>query len=211
VFEVVNAAGVATARARLTNDGRLLQFESGSTTVQRVDWFDIDAWAAEFQARDARGEAFGQLSTRDTARLNVAGAAIAVDYGRPAARGRTIFGGLVPYGRVWRAGANEATVLTVDRAVRVGDVRLEPGIYSLYAIPGRDSWTLGINRGADMAAAMAPDPDVDVGRTTMTARRIGDHVERFTIVLEPAAAGAVLRMRWENTEASVPIVVESGQ
>jgi hypothetical protein len=205
LFEVINTAGAATSRARLTNDGRLLFLESGSTTVERVDWFDIDAWAAEFAARDARGQAFGPLSVDDTVQVNVGGTAISVTYGRPAARGRTIFGGLVPYGRVWRAGANDPTRITVDRAVRIGDVRLEPGTYSVYVVPGRDSWTLGINRGTDMAAAMAPSPEQDVGRASMTTRTLADHVEVFTILLEPAGSGAVLRMRWENVEASVPI------
>jgi hypothetical protein len=209
-FEVINAAGAATSRARLTNDGRLLVLESGSTTVERTDWFDIDAWAAEFAAQDARGESFGPLSTQGDAELTAGGVAMRIDYGRPAARGRTIFGGLVPWGRVWRAGANDPTQLTVDRAVRVGDIRLEPGTYSLYVIPDRDSWTLGINRGTDMAAAMNPDPASDAGRTRMTARQVG-YVERFTIVLEPAAGGAVLRMTWENTEASVPIVIDGVQ
>jgi hypothetical protein len=211
LFESIDDAGSALSRVRLTKEGQLLFLEAGSTTVERVPWFDIAAWAADFAARDARGEAFGPLSTQGTAELVVGGAAISIEYGRPAARGRTVFGGLVPFGRVWRAGANDPTRLVVDRAVRVGDVRLEAGAYTLYVIPGRDSWTLGINRGTDMAAAMAPDPAQDAGRTRMSVRPASRHVERFTILLEPTAAGAVLRMQWEDTEASVPIVVAGGE
>jgi hypothetical protein len=208
-FTVVSAAGAVTSRARLTNDGRLLFLESGgSTTVERVAWFDIDAWAREFAARDERGEALGPLSTRDTARARVGDATILVDYGRPAARGRTIFGGLVPYGRVWRAGANDATQLIIDRPVRIGEVQLEPGAYSLYTVPRRESWMLGINRSTSMAAAMSPDPAEDVGRVTMSVRTLPEHVERFTIRLEPQPNGALLRMQWETTEATVPIVVD---
>lgn len=208
VFELVNAGGTVTARARLTNDGRLLFLEAGSTTVERVDWFDIDAVGREFQARDARGESFGELSGRDTARVQAGGATIAIDYGQPAARGRTIFGGLVPFGVIWRAGANEPTLLTVDRAVRIGTVQVPPGAYSLTVVPRRDGWQLAINRGTEMAAAMSPDPAADVGRAMMSVRELPDHVERFTIRLEPTADGAVLRMQWETTEAMVPIVVQ---
>jgi hypothetical protein len=210
-FELLNPAGAVTLRARLTNDGRLLFAEAGpSTTIERVAWFDIDAWAREFSARDARGAGMGPLSTRDTAQARVGGASLIVDYGRPAARGRTIFGGLVPFGEAWRAGANDATTLTVDRPVRIGEVRVEPGTYSLFAIPGRDDWQLGINRGTDMAAAMTPDPAQTIGMAAMSVRALPQYVERFTIRLEPTASGAVLRMQWETTEASVPIVVEGG-
>jgi hypothetical protein len=209
IFEVLNAAGAVTTRAHLTADGLLFFLETGgSTTVQRVDRLDIDALAREFQARDARGQAMGPLSPRDTVRIAAAGAGISIDYGRPAARGRTIFGGLVPFGRVWRTGADDATTLTIDRTVRIGDVRLEPGSYSLYTVPGRESWLLGINRGTGMAAAMSPDPANDVGRVPMTVRPLPEHIERLTIRLEPNANGAVLRIQWERTEASVPIIVE---
>lgn len=206
LFEVVNAAGAATSRARLDRHGRLLSLESGSTFVQRVPWFDIDAHSTEFAARDARGQAFGALSTEGSTNASVGGVAVNITYGRPAARGRTIFGGLVPWNRVWRAGANDPTQLTVDGPVRIGDVQLQPGTYSLYVIPGRDRWTLGINRGTDMAAAMNPSADQDVGRTTMTVRTLDEYVERFTITLDQGTGGdAVLRMRWENTEATVPV------
>jgi hypothetical protein len=212
IFEILNPAGVATSRAHMTADGLLLFLEAGgSTTVQRVDWFDIDRLARDFAARDARGEGMGALSTRDTVQLRVGGATLRIDYGRPAARGRSIFGGLVPFDRVWRTGADDATQLTVDRAVRIGDVRLEPGTYSLYTVPGRERWVLGINRGTGMAAAMTPDPTQDVGRLQLDVRTLPQHVERFTIRLDPSTGGGVLRLQWERTEVAVPIVVDTGR
>jgi hypothetical protein len=208
IFEILNQAGAVTTRAHLTSDGLLFFLETGgSTTVQRVDWFDIDALAAEFTARDARDGPIGPLSTRGTAELNAGGATIRIDYGRPAARGRTVFGGLVPFGRVWRTGADDATTITVDRPVTIGGTRLEPGTYSLYTVPGRETWLLGINRGSGMAAAMAPDAAQDIAQVRMNVRTLSEPVERFTIRLEPAANGATLRLQWERTEASVPIVV----
>lgn len=212
LFELLNPQGGVTARARLTSDGRLNFLEAGtSITVERVDWFDIDRWAQNFEARDARGTGFGPLSGRDTARVRTGGANIMIDYGQPSARGRTVFGGVVPYGVPWRTGANAATQLVVDRAIRIGDVRLEPGTYTLYTIPGRDSWQLGVSSGTGMAAATSPGGGEDVGRVAMSVRSLPDHVERLTILLEPSADGAVLRLRWERTEASIPIVVEDAR
>ncbi|MBR9988289.1 MAG: DUF2911 domain-containing protein [Gemmatimonadetes bacterium] len=211
LFELVNPAGATTMRARLTREGGLIYLEAGtSTTVERVGWVDVDALAREFSARDARGAGIGPLSGRDTASARAAGATIMVDYGQPSARGRTIFGGLVPYGQIWRLGANDATQLVVDRPVRVGDVNVEPGTYSLYAVPGRDQWELGVSRMTGMAAAMSPDPAQDVGRARMSVRSLPQHVEPLTMVLEQTADGAMLRIRWETTEASVPIVVRDG-
>jgi hypothetical protein len=212
IFEVLNSAGVATTRAHVLPDGTLLFLETGgSTTVSLVPWFDLSAYAAEFAARDSRGQAMGMLSTRDTVGITVGGAMVRVDYGRPAVRGRSIFGGLVPWGRTWRAGADDPTQLMVDRAVRVGDVHLEPGSYAVYVIPERDRWTLAISRGTGMAVAMTPDAAQDVGRVAMAVRPLSAHVERLTIRLEPAAEGAVLRIQWERTEASVPIVPSAGR
>jgi hypothetical protein len=112
-----------------------------------------------------------------------------------------------PFDRVWRTGADDPTQLTVDPPVRIGDLRFEPGTYTLYTVPGRDRWILGVNRGTGMAAAIAPDAAQDVGRIGMSVRPLPAHVERFIIRLDPSGAGATLRFQQEGTEASVPIVV----
>lgn len=207
IFEVPNPAGVAVMRAHVLPDGTLLFLETGgSTTITREPWFDLQALAAEFAARDARGQGMGMLSGRDTARIDLAGTSISIDYGQPAARGRSVFGGLVPWGRTWRAGADDPTLMTVDRPVTVGGVRLEPGSYTLYVIPERDQWTLGINRGTDMATAMAPEAGQDVGRTVMGVSTLPEHVERLTMHLTPTNHRAVvLRVQWERTEAMILI------
>jgi hypothetical protein len=205
-FEVINPAGASTMRARLNRHGKLLFLESGtSVTVEAVAWRDIDAVARNFSARDQSGQSFGPLSPADTVRAQAAGANLSVAYSRPAARGRTILGGLVPFGQVWRTGANDPTVLETTRPVRVGDLRLEPGKYELLTIPGRSSWELIVNRAAAPGAA-APATAQEVGRATMTARALNDYVERFTISFIPAGGGATLELRWENTAVSVPIV-----
>src|SRR5690606_8924513 len=118
----------------------------GGSTVERVAPFDFEALTRDLAARDRSGTGLGPLSPRDTARASIAGANVMIDYGRPSARGRTVMGGLVPYNDVWRTGANAATQLITDAPLRVGDVRLEPGSYSLFTVPRRGAWDLIINR-----------------------------------------------------------------
>ena len=148
------------------------------------------------------------LSPRDTAAQTIGPAHLVVDYGRPSKRRREIFGGLVPYGAVWRTGANEATHLRTDRDLTIGTVRVPRGTYTLWTIPARDAWTLIINRqtgqwGTDY------DKTKDVGRTPMKVTTLTAPVEQFTIAIEPAPDGAGrLTMRWDTTQVSIPIHVE---
>ena len=205
-FDLVNSAGTTTMRARLNRHGQLLWIDAPpSTTVERVPWLDIDALARNFSARDQRGQGLGVLSPTDTLRTQTAGANLTVMYSKPGARGRTVFGGLVPYGRVWRTGANDPTQLEVSRPVRIGELRLEPGKYTLTTIPQRDRWQLIVSR----SGATANDPAQEVGRAVMASRATAEYHEHFTIALSPTREGATLQMRWENTEASIPIVVET--
>ncbi len=203
-FVFTNQFG-AEMRARLDAANRLVSIDAGGgSTVERVDRLDIDALAREFAARDAAGTGLGPLSPSETVEASVVGASVSIAYGRPAARGRTVLGGLVPYGEVWRTGANEETRLTTDRPIMIGDLRLEPGTYSIFTIPDRESWTLIVNRQTGQGG-LAHDPAHDVGRVPMQVTELDAHVERFTILIEPTADGGVLRLQWERTEASVPI------
>ena len=148
------------------------------------------------------------LSPRDTATQTIGSAHLVVDYGRPSKRRREIFGGLVPYGAVWRTGANEATHFRTDRDLTIGTLRIPRGTYTLWTIPARDGWTLIVNRetgqwGTDY------DKTQDVGRTTMKVATLGAPVEQFTIAIERARNGSgVLTMSWDTTRASVPIYVD---
>ena len=148
------------------------------------------------------------LSPRDTAAQTIGPAHLVVDYGRPSKRRREIFGGLVPYDAVWRTGANEATHFRTDRDLTIGSIRVPRGTYTLWTIPARDAWTLIINRqtgqwGTDY------DKTKDVGRTPMKVSTLTTPVEQFTIAIEPARDGSgLLTMRWDTTQASIPIHVE---
>src|SRR5688572_25540552 len=148
------------------------------------------------------------LSPRDTAAQTIGSAQLVVDYGRPSKRRRQIFGSLVPYDALWRTGANEATHFRTDRDLAIGTMRVPSGTYTLWTIPARDGWTLIVNRqtgqwGTDY------DKTQDVGRTQMKVATLREPVEQFTIVIEPTGNGSgVLVMRWDTTQASVPITVE---
>jgi hypothetical protein len=143
-------------------------------------------------------------SPRDTAEMRFADGRIFIDYGRPSMRGRTIMGGLVPYGRVWRAGANAATTLVTTRDVRLGDVNVPAGTYTLYALPGERDWQLIVNRQTGQWGTEY-DQAQDLARIPMQVERIEQPVEQFTIDFTPAGGDNAfdLDLRWENTRARV--------
>ncbi len=129
-----------------------------------------------------------------------------IDYGQPHARGRTIFGGLVPYGEVWRLGANWSTSLALDVPMRIGDLELPRGEYTLFLLPREDGADLIVSEetrqwGTDY------DPSRDFGRTAMRRRNLRDHVESLAITLEPvfpqpegAVPAGTLRVTWGLVE-----------
>jgi hypothetical protein len=131
-----------------------------------------------------------------------------IDYGQPHARGRTIFGDLVPYGDVWRLGANWATTLMLDVDVRMGDLELPRGEYTLFLLPTEEGAELIVSEqtrhwGTDY------DPSRDFGRARMERRTLTDHVESLTITLEPDAMeseyrvpSGTLRIAWGLAEYS---------
>ncbi len=139
------------------------------------------------------------------------GKTVTVDYSSPRAKGRKIFGGLVPYGQVWRAGANEATTFVTDTAVIVGGKTVPAGAYTLFTIPNADKWTLIISKttknakGAPLWGTDYPGEGQDLARTDMKVSSLPAAVENFTIALDRVGNGASLRMDWETTRASVEI------
>jgi hypothetical protein len=134
-----------------------------------------------------------------------AGKAITIDYSSPRAKGRKIFGALVPYGQVWRAGANEATALVVGSDVTVGGKAVPAGSYTLFAVPAEDKWTLVISKKTGEWGTAYPGPDNDLARIDMKVTKLSAPVENFTIALDSSGSGCTLKMEWENTEASVDI------
>lgn len=151
-----------------------------------------------------------RLSPPDSTALELEAGTVKVCYSAPSARDREVMGGLVPYGQPWRVGANEPTIVQVDFPARIGDVAVEPGTYSLYAIPGEEEWTLAVNAAVDRWGVPINESvmEEDVGRTSVPAGETGEHVETLSLELEPSAGdapGARLVIQWERTRVAVPV------
>ena len=133
------------------------------------------------------------------------GKTITVDYSSPRAKGRKIFGGLVPYGEVWRAGANEATTFVTTANLMVGGTHVPAGSYTIFAIPNKDKWTLVISKKIGEWGSPYPGASEDLARIDMKASALPSAVDNFTIAFDKVASGCTLRMDWETTRASVEI------
>ncbi|HVR44703.1 MAG TPA: DUF2911 domain-containing protein [Thermoanaerobaculia bacterium] len=147
------------------------------------------------------------LSPPATTEATIGGQKIVVHYSAPSIRGRKIMGGLVPFDKVWRTGANAATTLVTQTDLRIGDLEVPRGTYTIYTIPREDEWTLIINRQTGQWGTQY-DSAQDLGRVPMAVRAVDEPVETFLISIDTAGAGrGVLKLTWETTEASVPIRV----
>jgi hypothetical protein len=148
------------------------------------------------------------LSPRDTVRFDAGGGRhVFIDYGRPSMRGRRIMGELVPFGRVWRTGANAATTLATDVDLQIGTARVPRGTYTLYTIPSQGGWTLIVNRQTGQWGTQY-DRARDLVRVPMRVSTLRRPVEQFTIALERGQGGAhTLALEWERTRAYVPFRV----
>ncbi len=130
-------------------------------------------------------------------------------------RGRVIFGGLVPYGQVWRTGANAATSLTVMAPVTINGVAIPAGQYTLFSIPERAAtgdgvgrWELVVNRQTGQWGTEY-HPEQDLARIPLTVSTLAEPVERFTIALEPQGPDrAQLVMEWDRTRGTADVVVQ---
>ena len=169
--------------------------------------------AAQELACEPQAELEGRESPYDSVSTTVGDGAIKVCYGRPSLRGRTMIGGeAVPFGQVWRTGANEPTTLHTTVPLSIAGVEIEPGSYSLYTIPREDeSWTLIVNASTSQWGHESQYPgvqDQDVGRAEVEAESLESPVEQFTI--RPQDDGGGLVLEWQNSRVRVPIDVADG-
>jgi hypothetical protein len=147
------------------------------------------------------------LSPATKAEATIDGKKLTIDYSAPSRRDRVIMGGLVPYGKVWRTGANAATTFTTATDVMIGDLRVPAGTYTLFTIPTEKDWTLIVNKQTGQWGTQY-DESQDLGRVKMTVKALPKTVETFVIGVNPGKAkSGTLTMAWENTEASVPISI----
>ena len=133
------------------------------------------------------------------------GKTVAIDYSSPRAKGRKVFGGLVPYGQIWRAGANEATTFVTSGDISVGGKAVPAGKYTIFTVPGEDKWALAISKKTGEWGTAYPGPDNDLARIDMKVSKTSAPVENFTIAFDQSGNGCTLRMEWESTRASVDI------
>jgi|SRR5271169_1927931 len=133
------------------------------------------------------------------------GKTVKIDYSSPRAKGRKIFGGLVPYGEVWRTGANSATTFVTDVAVNVGGKEVPVGSYTIFTVPAADKWTLIINKKTGEWGIPYKYESDELARIPMTVSKTSAPVENFTIAFDQAGGKCTLRMEWENTRAQVEI------
>jgi hypothetical protein len=127
-----------------------------------------------------------------------------VIYSRPQKEGRTIYGGLVEYGKVWRLGANEATEIELYKDVKVKDKKLAKGRYTLYAIPTETQWTIIFNRDTDIWGAFKYDEKKDVLRVDVPVQKSPAPVEPFTIAFNKSPNGADMIMAWDEVMVTLP-------
>ena len=134
--------------------------------------------------------------------------AITVKYSAPSMKGRKIFGGLVPYGQAWRAGANSATALHTDADLMIGNVNVPKGDYTIYVWPTADAMQLIINKQTGQWGTEYSEGQ-DVGRVKMTVKKSAAPVEVYKMTLASAGGkSATLTLEWEETVASVPVTVK---
>ncbi len=132
---------------------------------------------------------------------------IEFNYSRPGVKGREIFGNVVPYGKVWRTGANQATKLILSTPVKLNGTEIPAGTYAFLTIPGKDEWTIIINKGADDWGAYKYDEKADVARFKATPIKLSRPTDNFTIEFDKMGdESSFINLVWDKTE--VPIKVE---
>ncbi len=143
------------------------------------------------------------LSPRDSVEISFGGKKISVNYGRPSMRGRTIMGGLVPFNKWWRTGANEATAFVTQSDLVVGGETIPKGSYTLYTMPSEKQWKLMVNKQTGQWGTVY-NPDLDFVRLPLKKKMLKNPVEKFLISLEKTGSNSgVMKLSWEKTELSL--------
>ncbi len=149
--------------------------------------------AAAVSALAERGDDSKRKSKNGKTAGTIDGVEVVVEFGRPNVKGRKIWGGLEPYGKVWRTGADEATTISFSAAVAIGGEIVPAGTYALFTIPEEDEWTFILNKTAQQWGAFNYDQGQDAARVTAKPRAV-EHVESLDFVIE----GSSVVLRWEK-------------
>lgn len=130
---------------------------------------------------------------------------VKITYSQPQKKGRKIFGALVPYGQLWRTGANEATEITLTRDMLVNNHLVNAGTYSIFTIPGEDEWTVILNTDLGLWGAYNYNPKLDLLRFPVPATENDTIFEAFTIIFDQRNEMAELLIMWDNVKLSIPL------
>ena len=136
------------------------------------------------------------------------GKTIKVDYSSPRAKGRKIYGSLVPYGLVWRAGANEATTFHTDVDLTADGKKIPAGDYTIFTIPNADKWTLVISKKTGEWGTDYPGESNDLARVDMKVSALSAPMEDFTISFVQSGKSCTMQMDWESTRASIDLAAK---
>jgi hypothetical protein len=186
--------------------GNIRHLNAGQTTrkvdVRRVSQLDIHSLGQRFASMDQQGSPFGELSRAESELFTIGDAEFRIEYGSPRKRGRTIFGEVVPWGEVWRTGANRATHFRTSHDLRIGNLDIPAGEYTLFTIPEEDGGTLMINEETGING-QAYDEENDLGRVPMQIDTRPEVTEQFTIEVEGSGEDGVLNLIWDQTVFSI--------
>ena len=149
-------------------------------------------------------------SPLDSVSFNLQDGMVKVCYGSPGARGRDVFGELVPFDQLWRTGANEPTMIHTSIPLEVAGVRIDPGSYALYTVPGKDEWEIVVNSSTSQWGHERFYVDEvkahEVGRGKAKSGSTDEYVESFTIRATSGDGGTtIIYLEWEETRVAVPI------
>lgn len=152
----------------------------------------------------------GRKSPLDSVSFKVADQSVKVCYGRPSSRGRVMLGGAdIPYGKLWRTGANEPTIFYAPVQLQVAGIEVKPGVYSLYTVPGAGEWEIIVNRSISQWGKEDQYTDKvkaqEVGRAKVKSESVSKPIETFTIKAEPAGKNASLVLEWEKSRVRIPV------
>lgn len=191
-------------------NGDIQLLDAGLTTrklkVHRVNTVDINKVAASFAEADKNGKTFGELSGAPEEHFEFKGAEFDISYGSPQKRGREIFGGIVPWGQLWRTGANRATHFKTSKNLKIGDLNVPAGEYTFFTIPEPDGGTLIINKQTGQNG-QSYNQDRDLGRVPMQINQQKEVTEPFTIKIEESENGGVIKLIWDQTVFSIDFVI----
>ncbi len=151
-----------------------------------------------------------QSSTTQTIKQNFGLSSIELTYSRPGVKGRKIFGDLVPFGKLWRTGANSANIITFGDTVFINGTKIAPGKYGLFSIPDKSSWTLVVSKQLNVTSPEAYKQDQDVVKVDVKPMNLNEKMETLTMQFANINPGSCdLQIMWENTAVTLPITTDT--